>query len=118
MTQVPDTQYVTVNHTIFPVEGVAEVSALYVDTGTGDGSQPGEAYEIGDRRSITVYPHKRVSLSTYFNAFPASYWQGWPRVRDVRLVAVFRGTGLLSVYKPRGLTPYGTRQQPEFRGLL
>jgi galactofuranosylgalactofuranosylrhamnosyl-N-acetylglucosaminyl-diphospho-decaprenol beta-1,5/1,6-galactofuranosyltransferase len=99
VTQAPDTQYVTVNRTIFPVEGVAEVSALYVDTGTGDGSQPGEAYEIADRRSITVYPHKRVSLSTYFNAFPASYWQRWTSVRDVRLVAVFRGKGLVSVYK-------------------
>lgn len=99
---VTDTQsnaYVTVNRTVFPVEGVAEVSALYVDTGTGDGSQPGEAYEIVDRRSITVYPHKRVSLSTYLNAFPASYWQRWTPVRDIRLVVRLAGSGLVSVYK-------------------
>lgn len=91
--------FVTVNRTVFPVEGVAEVSALYVDTGTGDGSQPGEAYDIADRRSITVYAHKRVSLSTYFNAFPASYWQRWTTAREVRLVAEFRGKGLVSVFK-------------------
>lgn len=90
---------VTVNRTVFPVEGVAEVSALYVDTGTGDGSQPGEAYDIADRRSITVYAHRRVSLSTYFNAFPASYWQRWTTVRQVRLIAEFRGKGLVSVFK-------------------
>ena len=91
--------FVTVNRTVFPVEGVAEVSALYVDTGTGDGSQPGEAYDIAGRRSITVYAHKRVSLSTYFNAFPASYWQRWATVREIRLVAEFRGKGLVSVFK-------------------
>ncbi|MGX1932590.1 glycosyltransferase [Microbacterium resistens] len=92
-------QFVTVNHAVFPVEGVAEVSALYVDTGTGDGSQPGEAYEILGRRSIRVFAHRRVSLSTYFNAFPASYWQHWTKVRSVRLVATLEGRGLLSVYK-------------------
>lgn len=92
-------EYVTVNRVVFPVEGVAEVSALYVDTGTGDGSQPGEAYEIVDRRSITIYPHKRVSLSTFFNAFPASYWQRWTPVRDIRLTVRLEGSGLLSVYK-------------------
>ncbi len=90
---------VAVNHVVFPVEGVAEVSALYVDTGTGDGSQPGEAYEILNRRSIRVFAHRRVSLSTYFNAFPASYWQRWTNVRDVTLTMTFEGEGLVSVYK-------------------
>ena len=46
------TRRVSVNNVVFPVEGVAEVSSLYVDTGTGDGSQPGEAYEILGRRSV------------------------------------------------------------------
>lgn len=99
MTDEQNTNYIAVNHTVFPVEGVAEVSALYVDTGSGDGSQPGEAYEIVGRRSIRVYAHRRVSLSTYFNAFPASYWQHWTRVRSVRLVATVEGRGLISVYK-------------------
>ncbi|MGX1791351.1 glycosyltransferase [Microbacterium sp. NPDC055312] len=99
MTDEQNKNYIAVNHTVFPIEGVAEVSALYVDTGSGDGSQPGEAYQIIDRRSIRVYAHRRVSLSTYFNAFPASYWQHWTRVRSVRLVATVEGRGLISVYK-------------------
>lgn len=99
MSDTETTDFVTVNHTVFPTEGVAEVSALYVDTGTGDGSQPGQAYEIVGRRSIKVYAHHRVSLSTYFNAFPASYWQHGTTVRSVRLVATVEGSGLISVYK-------------------
>jgi len=91
--------HIAVNRIVFPVEGVAEVSALYVDTGTGDGSQPGESYEILGRRSIRVFAHRRVSLSTYFNAFPASYWQRWTTVRSVRLNVRLEGSGLLSVYK-------------------
>lgn len=92
-------RYVPVNRVVFPTEGVAEVSALYVDTGTGDGSQPGADYEIASRRSIRIYPHKRISMSTYFNAFPAAYWQRWTTVRKARLVIQLEGAGLVSVYK-------------------
>ncbi len=99
MAKDESTEYIAVNHTVFPTEGVAEVSALYVDTGTGDGSQPGESYEIVGRRSIRVFAHRRVSLSTYFNTFPASYWQHWTKIRQVRLVATVQGKGLFSVYK-------------------
>ncbi|MFJ4037664.1 glycosyltransferase [Microbacterium sp. NPDC090007] len=93
------TRRISVNNVVFPVEGVAEVSPLYVDTGTGDGSQPGEAYEILGRRSVRVFAHKRVSMSTFFNAFPASFWQRWTSVRDVRLRIRLEGEGLVSVYK-------------------
>ena len=92
-------QHVIVNRAVFPTSGVAEVSALYIDTGSADGSQPGERYEILGRRSIEVYPHSRVSMGTYFNAFPAGYWQRWTAVREVRLSVRLRGAGLVSVYK-------------------
>ncbi len=92
-------RYAVVNRAVFPTEDVAEVSALYVDTGTGDGSQPGEFYEIVGRRSIRIYAHRRVSLAAFFNAFPASYWQRYTSVREVRLTASFSGTGLISVYR-------------------
>ena len=91
--------WVPVNHTVFPVEGVAEVSALYVDTGHGDGSQPGQDYEILSRSSIRVFARSRVSTGTFFNAFPASYWQRYTSVRSVRLRVSLEGRGLLSVYK-------------------
>lgn len=96
---VPSDTFVTVNHTVFPVRGVAEVSSLYVDTGDGSGSQPGESYEINGRRSIRVFAHRRVSMGTFFNAFPASYWQRFTDVRAVRLAVRLSGKGLLSVYK-------------------
>ncbi|WP_431778334.1 glycosyltransferase [Microbacterium aurantiacum] len=99
MTESPSTKRVTVNRAVFPVSGVAEVSALYVDTGSAEGSQPGERYEILNRRSIEIYPHSRVSTGTFFNAFPASYWQRWTPVREVRLSLKIRGAGLVSVYK-------------------
>ncbi len=95
----PVATYTTVNHTVFPIRGVAEVSSLYIDTGDGSGSQPGENYEIQGRRSIKVFPHRRVSMGTFFNAFPASYWQRFTEVRAVRLSAKLSGRGLLSVYK-------------------
>lgn len=91
--------WIPVNHTVFPVEGVAEVSALYVDTGHGDGSQPGQDYEILSRSSIRVFARSRVSTGTFFNAFPASYWQRYTSVRSVRLRVSLEGRGLLSVYK-------------------
>lgn len=94
-----DPQFITVNRVVFPTEDVAEVSALYTDTGTGDGSQPGDAYEINSRRSITVYPHRRISTASFFNSFPASYWQHWTSVRAVRLTVELRGKGLISVFK-------------------
>lgn len=99
MTNGTTSNYVTVNHVVFPVEDVAEVSALYLDTGTGDGSQPGEAYDVVDRRSIRVFAHRRVSTASFFNAFPASYWQHWTSVRTVRLSVTFAGKGLVSVFK-------------------
>lgn len=92
-------EYVTVNRTVFPVDDIAEVSALYVDTGTGDGSQPGDAYDIESRRSIRIFPHRRVSTATFFNAFPASYWQRSTRVREVRLAVTLAGRGLVSVFR-------------------
>lgn len=107
-------RYVPVNRVVFPLEGVAEVSALYVDTGTGDGSQPGEAYEILGRRSIRVYAHKRVSLATYFNSFPASYWQRWTNVREIRLRVELTGEGLLSVYKSTARGRYSAHASRQF----
>lgn len=99
MIEAPAERFVTVNHVVFPTRDVAEVSSLYVDTGAGNGSQPGETYEFRGRRAVEVYPHKRLSLGSFFNAFPASYWQRFSDIRQVRLAARLEGKGLISVYK-------------------
>ncbi|MGH3327844.1 MAG: glycosyltransferase [Streptomycetales bacterium] len=61
---------------------------------------PGEA----GRHSGVVRAGRRVSFSTYFNAFPASYWRRWTTVEEVLLRVRVRGEAVVSVYRstPRG----------------
>ncbi|WP_216212991.1 glycosyltransferase [Amycolatopsis aidingensis] len=49
------------------------------------------------RRGVTLEPSARVSGNTYFGRFPASYWQRWTEVRQVRVEAVVNGSGTLAV---------------------
>ena len=49
------------------------------------------------RESLTLESSTRVSGNTYFGRFPASYWQRWTGVREVRLEAVVTGDGYLAV---------------------
>jgi galactofuranosylgalactofuranosylrhamnosyl-N-acetylglucosaminyl-diphospho-decaprenol beta-1,5/1,6-galactofuranosyltransferase len=48
---------------------------------------------ILDRRRLRVEASQRVSLGTYFNAFPASYWRRWTVVGQVRLDLTVSGAG-------------------------
>ncbi|OXM74420.1 MULTISPECIES: glycosyltransferase [Amycolatopsis] len=49
------------------------------------------------RDGVTLEPSARVSGNTYFGRFPASYWQRWTKVRQVRVEAVVSGAGQLAV---------------------
>ncbi|MDO5645549.1 MAG: glycosyltransferase [Dermabacter sp.] len=51
------------------------------------------------RRGVTVPSGQLRSLGTYFNAFPASYWRRWTRVRSVTLTIRTQGPGQVIVYK-------------------
>ncbi|MDQ4033315.1 MAG: glycosyltransferase family 2 protein, partial [Actinomycetota bacterium] len=57
--------------------------------------------ESGDaargRDEVAAQPHSRVSMNTFFGRFPASYWQRWTSVTEVRLEATVSGTGALAV---------------------
>lgn len=55
--------------------------------------------DILSRRSLRVRPGKRVSLGSYFNAFPAGYWRWWTTVEDVVLRIRTEGAGSLIVYR-------------------
>jgi galactofuranosylgalactofuranosylrhamnosyl-N-acetylglucosaminyl-diphospho-decaprenol beta-1,5/1,6-galactofuranosyltransferase len=48
---------------------------------------------ILDRRRLRVEPSTRISLGTYFNGFPASYWRRWTVVSEVRLDITVSGLG-------------------------
>lgn len=54
---------------------------------------------IDGRRSLSVPAGERVSLGTYFNAFPASYWRRWTRLSGVRLRVRTSGPGDVVVYR-------------------
>jgi galactofuranosylgalactofuranosylrhamnosyl-N-acetylglucosaminyl-diphospho-decaprenol beta-1,5/1,6-galactofuranosyltransferase len=46
-----------------------------------------------------VFPERRLTFGTYFNAFPAGYWRRWTSLPNVRLQVTVRGEGTLSVYR-------------------
>lgn len=48
---------------------------------------------ILDRRRLRVEGSQRISLGTYFNGFPASYWRRWTVVEEVRLDLTVSGAG-------------------------
>jgi len=54
---------------------------------------------ISGRRSLEVPKGERVSLGTYFNAFPASYWRRWTSLDGVHLRISTHGTGDVVVYR-------------------
>lgn len=61
-----------------------------------------DVFTVGSRRSITVKAGHRVSLCTFFNAFPASYWRRWTNVGSIRLSLKAQGKGSVIVFKSNG----------------
>ncbi len=58
------------------------------------------AENILGRHSLRIEAGERLSLGTYFNAFPASYWRKWTVVKEVRLRVTLQGQGTsVVVYK-------------------
>ena len=56
--------------------------------------------DILGRHSLRVLSGERVSLGSYFNAFPASYWRRWTVVQQVRLSVTLQGADAsVVVYK-------------------
>ncbi|MFT4211440.1 MAG: glycosyltransferase [Microbacterium sp.] len=77
---------------VFPVADVDAVLPLYVD---GDASHA----ELLGRDGVRVLPGGTVSLGSYFNAFPASYWRAETDVTTVRLTARLTGRGRIEVFR-------------------
>jgi galactofuranosylgalactofuranosylrhamnosyl-N-acetylglucosaminyl-diphospho-decaprenol beta-1,5/1,6-galactofuranosyltransferase len=59
------------------------------------GARPEEA---GPRRTAEIMPGRRVSFSTYFNAFPASYWRRWTDIAAVTLRIRLAGESTVVIY--------------------
>jgi galactofuranosylgalactofuranosylrhamnosyl-N-acetylglucosaminyl-diphospho-decaprenol beta-1,5/1,6-galactofuranosyltransferase len=72
-------------------------AAIRQATSTGRSIHP---EQIESRTALRVKSGQRLSLGTYFNAFPASYWRRWTVVSEVRLTVRISGHGAtLVVYK-------------------
>ncbi|MCH3975799.1 glycosyltransferase [Bifidobacterium tibiigranuli] len=61
-----------------------------------------DVFTVDSRHAMTVLAGRNVSLCTFFNAFPASYWKRWTSVSAVRFSAKVRGTGEIALYKSSG----------------
>ena len=105
--QQPETRTV-LQHVVFPDQGDPDLLPLYADPETWTASSRVESLRLSSlasidnvlsRRSVRVRPGQRVSYATYFNAFPASYWQRWTVVREVTLTIHTRGSGTVLVYR-------------------
>lgn len=121
----PAPKWETLQRVIFPPESGVDTMSLYVDAGPAVGlrmkesdefarnpkrteeklhligSSPREMHfdDLLSRHSIRVRSGEQLSLGTYFNAFPASYWRRWTDLREVKLVVETQGHGSITVYK-------------------
>ncbi len=95
---------------VFPIERDPDLLPLYVDPETWSVideepvrvSSRAQLGNILDRRRARIVSGRRVSFGTYFNAFPASYWQHWTPVRQVRLSVRTSGSATVLLYRSNG----------------
>ncbi|MCK6066794.1 glycosyltransferase family 2 protein [Microbacterium sp. dk485] len=103
---------------ILPLDRDPDLLPLYIDAETWsiideDPVRVSDRAHVGnvlDRTTLRIPGGERVSFGTYFNAFPASYWQHWTPVRRVRLTVRLSGGATVLVYRSNG---GGTPQRME-----
>ncbi|WP_218713174.1 glycosyltransferase [Arthrobacter sp. BF1] len=112
----------TLQRVILPGTADQETLPLYLDAGTSagafgaapttvrderhaaaeksrNGGSSARFVDVVSRTATEVSSGERLSFSTYFNAFPASYWRRWTPLREVRLQVHTEGPGTVSVYR-------------------
>ncbi|MDQ3463447.1 MAG: glycosyltransferase, partial [Actinomycetota bacterium] len=57
--------------------------------------------KVVDRNSATIDAGREMSLATYFNAFPASYWRRWTTLTCVVLQVQLAGRCRIDVYRSK-----------------
>ena len=105
---------------VFPLDRDPDLLPLYADPETWSlvDEEPvrmtsnARLSNILGRERALIDAGRRVSFGTYFNAFPASYWQHWTAVRDVVLTVRTSGTATILLYRSNGS---GVRQRLETR---
>ncbi|MCR2801704.1 glycosyltransferase [Microbacterium sp. zg-Y818] len=105
---------------VLPLDRDPDLLPLYIDpeTWTSIDEEPVRVTSVAQlgnilgRHRARIVAGRRVSFGTYFNAFPASYWQHWTAVRDVTLTVRTDGPATILVYRSNGT---GVRQRIETR---
>ena len=101
----------TLQRVVLPTDKDPEALALYIDAETW-GEVDGRPVRLTDenriddvlgRQKFRVRAGKRVSFGTYFNAFPAGYWQRWTSIPSVRLSIKTSGRGEILIYRSNAL---------------
>jgi galactofuranosylgalactofuranosylrhamnosyl-N-acetylglucosaminyl-diphospho-decaprenol beta-1,5/1,6-galactofuranosyltransferase len=95
---------------VFPLDRDPDLLPLYADPDTWSVidekpvrvSNRARLGNLLGRHRARVTAGRRVSLGSYFNAFPASYWQHWTSVRDVQLTVRTSGSATILVYRSNG----------------
>lgn len=95
---------------VFPLDRDPDLLPLYADPETWSVideepvrvSNRAHLGNILGRHRARIVSGRRVSLGTYFNAFPASYWQHWTSVREIRLTVRTSGPATILVYRSNG----------------
>ncbi|GAA1467531.1 glycosyltransferase [Microbacterium thalassium] len=95
---------------VLPQERDPDLLPLYVDPETWsiideEFVRVSNRAHIGNvlgRERARIVAGRRVSFGSYFNGFPASYWQHWTAVRRVRLTVRTTGTATILVYRSNG----------------
>ncbi|MFD1812086.1 glycosyltransferase [Rhodococcus gannanensis] len=68
------------------------------------------------RTSLSIGAESEVSMASYFNAFPASYWRRWSILKTVVLRLELAGHGRVDVYRSKADSSRIHVQGKEFRG--
>lgn len=105
---------------VFPLDRDPDLLPLYADPDTWSVidekqvrvSNRARLGNILGRHRARIVPGRQVSLGTYFNAFPAAYWQHWTSVRQVQLTVRTTGSATILVYRSNGA---GVRQRIDTR---
>lgn len=108
---------------VFPLDRDPDLLPLYADPETWSVideepvrvSNRAHLGNVLGRRRARIVAGRRVSLGTYFNAFPASYWQHWTGVREIRLTVRTSGPATILVYRSNGS---GIKQRIDTREVI
>jgi len=79
-----------VQRVVFPADNDPQVRPVYLEDGS---AQP------SGRRGARIPAQGRLSLASYFNAFPASYWRRWTSMDAVSLDVRLDRSGRVEVWR-------------------